>query len=176
MSRATVRFGPVQDEVTLMADFTTGGLHRPLAPAPRTSSFLLDPARLDWVACDGLPGPPGTSGLRGVSWSWCSQGVTRGGRVDCGCAGLSFVLVAGGGGTVGVQHDGPVHLVDHYLVVEQNRIQSRTLVLPPSALWVRWCTSHAAAGWSQPTGRLTAGGAGSLPARPDPRPGRPLCR
>ena len=34
----------------------------------------------------------------------------------------------------------------------QNRIQSRTLVLPPSALWVRWCTSHADTGWSQPPG------------------------
>ncbi|GEM_PF-3948912 len=38
----------------------------------------------------------------------------------------------------------------------QNRIQSRTLVLPPSALWVRWCTSHADAGWSQPPRILQA--------------------
>jgi hypothetical protein len=34
----------------------------------------------------------------------------------------------------------------------QNRAQSVTLVLPPSALWVRWCTSQAAVGWSQPPG------------------------
>jgi hypothetical protein len=56
------------------------------------------------------------------------------------------VGAAGGGGAV----RGPAPLVDDHIVVEQYRAQPSTLVLPPSARWVTWCTSQAEAGWSQP--------------------------
>lgn len=48
------------------------------------------------------------------------------------------------------------HLVDGHIVVEkQYNAQPSALVVPPSARWVRWCTSHAEASWSQPpTNRL----------------------
>jgi hypothetical protein len=77
-----------------------------------------------------------------------SPGAGRGAMAveDFGAVGA-----AGGGGAVGVQGDGPSLLVDgHVVVIKQYSAQPSTLVLPPSARWVTWCTSHAEAGWSQP--------------------------
>ena len=57
------------------------------------------------------------------------------------------VGAAGGGGAVGVQGDGPAPLVNGDVMVKKKyNAQPSTLVLPPSARWVTWCTSQADAG------------------------------
>jgi hypothetical protein len=64
---------------------------------------------------------------------------------------LGAVGTAGGGGAVGVQGDGPALLVDGDMMVKETyNAHPSTLILPPSARWVTWCTSQAEAGWSQP--------------------------